>query len=58
MDYFVKKAYKAEENTIIAELNINDFVSSEYLLKDAAINVGGWQSWNPGFEVEAGKKQD
>lgn len=58
MDYFVKEAYKAEKNTIIAELNINDFVSSEYLLKDAAINVGGWQSWNPGFEVEAGKKQD
>ncbi len=58
MDYFVKESYKAEKNSIIGELLLNDYVSAEYSLKNAAINVGGWQSWNPGFEVGPGKKQD
>ncbi|MCR5188594.1 MAG: alpha-galactosidase [Treponema sp.] len=58
MDYIVKESYKAYKNSIIGEIKINDFISADFSLKNAVINVGGWQSWNPGYEVEAGKKQD
>lgn len=57
--YTVKENYIASENTIVDVINLSNFVDvSKYELKNAWINVGGYQSWNPGFEVEPGKKQD
>ena len=50
--------YEAVENSVIDKININDFVDIiRYPLEKAWINVGGWQSWSPGFEVAPGKKQ-
>jgi len=56
-EYYAKHDYVAEKNTILDVININDY-SNGLKAKDAWINVGGWQSWNPGFEIEPGKKQD
>ncbi|MBR1639644.1 MAG: alpha-galactosidase [Treponema sp.] len=57
--YTVHQSYHAEENSVIDVIDISKFLDvSKYPLKDAWINVGGWQSWNPGFEVEPGKKQE
>lgn len=56
--YIANKAYKAEKNTILDTLDLSLLVDSKkYKLKNAWINVGGWQSWNPGFEIEPGRKQ-
>lgn len=57
--YTVKADYKALSNSVIDVINISEFVdTSKYNLKNGWINVGGWQSWNPGFEILPGKKQD
>ena len=57
--YTVKDDYSASSNTIVDLIDISSFVdTAKYSVKKAWINVGGWQSWNPGFEVEPGKKQD
>ena len=56
--YTVHSDYHAFSNSIIDKLNISDFVNiSKYPVKDAWINLGGWQSWNPGFEIPPQKKQ-
>ena len=50
--------YEATENSVIDKINISDFVDIlKYPASSAWINVGGWQSWSPGFEVAPGKKQ-
>lgn len=57
--YTAKENYSANSNSILDEINIQKYVdTSKYNLKNGWINVGGWQSWNPGFEIEPGKKQD
>jgi alpha-galactosidase len=48
--------YTAKNNTIAGLFNIRDY-SETIDAKKAWINLGGWQSWNPAFEVEPGKKQ-
>lgn len=56
--FTAQKDFVAKENTIAGKININDFVlSKNENAKSAWINLGGWQSWNPGFEVEPNKKQ-
>ena len=56
--YTVHADYHAQENSIIERLKLGDLInSSEFDMKQAWINVGGWQSWNPGFEVAPGKQQ-
>ncbi len=56
-EYFSKESYLAKENTILDKIDLTPFLDSRKI-KDAFINVGAWQSWNPGFEIEPGKKQD
>ena len=56
-EYFSKKSYLAKENTILDTIDLTPFLDSRKI-KDAFINVGAWQSWNPGFEIEPDKKQD
>lgn len=56
-EYFSKESYLAKENTILDTIDLTPFLDSRKI-KDAFINVGAWQSWNPGFEIEPGKKQD
>ena len=55
--YNAEKSYKAKENSVVGVINLIDYVNPDYKIKDAWINVGGWQSWNPGFEVGPGKIQ-
>lgn len=56
--YKAKNDYTALNNSIIDIINLSDLIDlNKTNLKNAWINVGGWQSWNPGFEVEPGKKQ-
>ncbi len=56
--YTVHHDYTAKNNSVIDKINIGEFVDSlKYPLESAWINTGGWQSWNPGFEVQPGKKQ-
>lgn len=56
--YKVHHDYTAKENSIIDKINIGNFVDiRKYPLKNAWINIGGWQSWNPAFEIELEKKQ-
>ena len=56
-EYFSNESYLAKENTILDTIDLTPFLDSRKI-KDAFINVGAWQSWNPGFEIEPGKKQD
>lgn len=50
--------YIAKNNTIAGVISLTDFVDVEIFSASSAwINTGGWQSWNPGFETEPGKKQ-
>ena len=56
-EHFSKDSYLAKENTILDTIDLTPFLDSRKI-KDAFINVGAWQSWNPGFEIEPGKKQD
>ncbi len=56
--YTVHQDYTAQNNSVIDKINIGSFVDSlKFPLKNAWINTGGWQSWNPAFEVEPQKKQ-
>ena len=56
--YTAHTEYHAQENSIIERLKLGDLVdSAEFDMSQAWINVGGWQSWNPGFEVAPGKVQ-
>lgn len=50
--------YIAKKNTIAGVISISEYFAPEELnAANAWINAGGWQSWNPSFEVEPGKKQ-
>lgn len=57
--YTVSSDYFAIENTIVGEIDLHDYFPTDKSLdaQNAWINVGGWQSWNPAFEVEPNKKQ-
>ena len=57
-EYKIHQDYHANENSIIDIIDISKFIdTAKYPLSKAWINVGGWQSWNPGFEIEPEKKQ-
>ena len=56
--YTVHSDYHAQENSIIERLKLSELVDTqEFNMDEAWINIGGWQSWNPGFEVAPGKQQ-
>ena len=56
--YTVHSEYKAQKNSVIDIIRLNNLIDiNKYPVKDAWINVGGWQSWNPGFEVAPEKIQ-
>ena len=56
--YTAHTNYHAQENSVIERLKLSELVeATEFDMREAWINVGGWQSWNPGFEVAPGKKQ-
>ena len=56
--YTVHSDYHAQENSIIEKLRLGELVDvCEFNMSQAWINVGGWQSWNPGFEVAPGQQQ-
>lgn len=57
-EFFSEKDYVSDSNSIIVKWNITDFLALDsHSAQNAWINIGGWQSWNPGFELEPGKKQ-
>ena len=64
-EFFAKKTYTAEENSIIETLDIRYLLSecdasviySENFAQKANIGSGGWQSWSACFETEPSKKQ-
>ena len=56
--YTVHSDYHAQENSIIERLKLSELVDTqEFNMNEAWINIGGWQSWNPGFEIAPGKQQ-
>ena len=56
--YTVHADYHAYENSIIERLKLSDLLdTAEFNLNEAWINIGGWQSWNPGFEIAPGTQQ-
>ena len=56
--YTAHTNYHADTNSIIEKLKLAELVDEkEFSISEAWINVGGWQSWNPGFEVAPGKQQ-
>ena len=56
--YTAHTNYHADTNSIIEKLKLADLVDEkEFSISEAWINVGGWQSWNPGFEIPPGKQQ-
>lgn len=57
-EFFAEQDYVSDSNSIIAKLNIADYLALDsHNAQNAWINIGGWQSWNPGFELAPGKKQ-
>lgn len=54
--YKAKNNYYAQENSILDTIELNNLVSN-YSIDRAWIHTGGWQSWNPGFEIEPDRKQ-
>ena len=51
--------YRAEKNTVLGPLKIEELTGSKtYSAETAWINIGGWQSWSPGFEIKPGQKQE
>lgn len=48
--------YTAKENSILGTIDLSEY-SEGLLIKNGWINIGGWQSWNPGFEIKPEKKQ-
>lgn len=62
--YSAPKDFVANENTVVDTLSISSILeefgienTSKYQISDAWINIGGWQSWNPGFEIEPNSLQ-
>jgi len=53
-----KQDYTAKANTIAGVIHLSNYIDvQQYPASKAWINAGGWQSWNPAFETEPGKKQ-
>lgn len=61
IDFYSKKAYKSQKNTILQTVSISDFIQEKdknlFCADNANIHLGGWQSWNPGFELLQNEKQ-
>lgn len=70
MKFYSKNDYNAEKNSLIKTFNLEillrEVLSDNYSeiiaknnfsLSDAWIHIGGWQSWNPGYEIPPEKKQ-
>jgi len=56
--YTVHSDYHADSNSLIDKIRLSDFIDTiKYPLREAWINIGGWQSWSPGFEIAPGQKQ-
>ena len=56
--YTVHSDYHAQENSIIEKLRLSELLEAqEFDMREAWINIGGWQSWNPGFEIAPGQQQ-
>jgi len=56
--YKAQTSYFANVNSIVAQFKVSDLVKDSALSASSAwINNGGWQSWNPGFEIKPGEKQ-
>ena len=60
--YKSKSDYLASKNSIVDTLDLDSLLvelnlEKKLKLKDAWISLGGWQSWNPSFEIEPGKAQ-
>ena len=56
--YKVHSAYHASSNSILEVFRLSQFVDIyKYSMDKAWINPGGWQSWNPAYEIAPGKKQ-
>ncbi len=55
--YFAHHDYKALSNSIVDIIELKDIIGDKFKLSDAFINIGGWQSWNPGYEIMPDKKQ-
>lgn len=59
ISFIAENNYIAKENTICGKIDLSSFIKNDkFNAKNAWINVGGWQSWNPGYEIASGKKQD
>ncbi len=53
--YHQTESYTATKNTVIDTLSIFEF--TDHTIKDAWINIGGYQAWSGAFEIAPGKKQ-
>ena len=59
LNFKADHAYSAEKNTVLGPLKIEELTGSkDYSAEKAWINIGGWQSWSPGFEIKPGEKQE
>ena len=59
LNFKADHAYTAEKNTVLGPLKIEELTGSkDYSAEKAWINIGGWQSWSPGFEIKPGEKQE
>jgi len=59
LEYKAKEEYSAKNNTLLDEIKIAELTGkAELKLEKAWINIGGWQSWSPGFEIKPGLKQE
>lgn len=63
MKFFSSTNYSAKSNSIITKLSLekifleNGINNSSYQISNAWISIGGWQSWNPGYELSPQEKQ-
>ncbi len=55
--YFAGQSYLSMDNTIAGKIDLKEYLKDGMKVSDAYINIGGWQSWNPGFEICPRKKQ-
>lgn len=59
ISFISDKNYVAKCNTICGKIDLSSFINDSALsAENAWINIGGWQSWNPGFEIAPGTKQE
>lgn len=55
--FYAPADYFAKNNSILGSVNIISLIPQNLLVSDAWIHTGGWQSWNPGYEIEKKHKQ-